>query len=85
MDRAQELRSLMKVGAKKEVQMQLSGKDKAKLLKMMKEQNKQKGLNVQPPQGYVIVNPVHHMLHHRLNRDCRQASLILPPSSLLRL
>jgi len=42
MDRAQELRSLMKVGAKKEDQVPMSGKDKAKLLKMMKEQNKQK-------------------------------------------
>lgn len=42
MDRAQELRTLMKVGAKKEDQVPMSGKDKAKLLKMMKEQNKQK-------------------------------------------
>ena len=42
MDRAQELRSLMKVGAKKEEQVPMSGKDKAKLLKLMKEQSKQK-------------------------------------------
>lgn len=43
MDRAQELRTLMKQGAKGDAAgAALSGKDKAKLLKLMREQQKQK-------------------------------------------
>ncbi len=42
----------MKVGTKKEDQVPMSGKDKAKLLKMMKEQNKQKEQNVPANHGH---------------------------------
>lgn len=42
MERAQELRTMMKVGTNGNGNASMSGKDKAKLLKMMKEQQKSK-------------------------------------------
>jgi hypothetical protein len=50
MDRAQELRTLMKLGGKADSGGAVSGKDKAKMLKMMREQQKQKeAAQVKPP------------------------------------